>query len=243
MSPIGPIKDICYGPEELCNNRQSVTHLDISKGEVQKINKHLYFKSEDSNFSEYSDSMADQEEATKKLLKVRQKHRHSKKKGREIEKKRPLELGQKEKKGRSRRSKKTEVVTLSNSADSQVSGAVGSESIEVNKVGAGISRRKVDAREEFLSGKEVESFTANSSNSSGVRLLVNDQDRGRQDVMCIDGETDPIRVLENSKLFEIQNEAGFNFEVAEDGKRVEGSGVDRVEGSNMAEKERTEGCQ
>jgi len=54
--------------------------LSRKDGEVQRVNKHLYFCSEDSDFSEFSDSVADKVEEAERLLRSKHKQRYHHKK-------------------------------------------------------------------------------------------------------------------------------------------------------------------
>lgn len=136
---------------------------------MQKVSKHYYFRSEESGFSEFIDSVAPHEEEVQKLLRVRNRHKQRRKKGKEGAKqceeknnRRPSEVITKVKEGGFRKGSKIDLMDLSNSTDTKVS-----------RVGHSVSKDMggVDERDECIEVGEEVSQKISPSINSGVRHI------------------------------------------------------------------------
>jgi len=110
LSPIGSGPVPFFGPQNKASSSNLFSGTSLCLEGVQKANKHVYFRSEDFDFSKFSDSFGALQEESEKLLRAQQKQRQRRRKGKADEKavggkpkRRPLEVTTLDKKGGSRK--------------------------------------------------------------------------------------------------------------------------------------------
>jgi len=195
------------------------------------VNKHLYFRSEESDFSDFSDSVANQKEQAEKNLKVGQKQRQRRKKVKDGEQlgmsyKPPLEVNCKDKRGGTRGRKKEDLETTKLSIDTEGSRTIRSHFQE--------DQEAYDSEDEEW--KEVGSVAkkegvatvavrrSNSSSSFGLKMIIARNQQEKQRDMSSVKLIDHIKELKQSKLFGIKNQVGFSF-ILEDEEAMNMKGV------------------
>lgn len=242
---LGLVDDL-NGPELVYGNRPILEELTISKNAsmeilpegVPKVNSHVYFCYEDSEFSEFSDNVADQEEEAEQLMKIRQKQRQKKRKAREGEShdggsnKIPLEMPLREVKKVARRRKKGESHASKKGIHSEVERA---GSHEVNGAFREVEDiwRNEEVAETRGSDGGVKGMGLSNINS-GIKLIDRGKGIERQGESCSSQTRDPVKELESYKLYGLQGKLGFSFEINEDGSGKSKGDVEKeVMGKNI----------
>jgi hypothetical protein len=218
--------DVGCGPNPLLGSLIANTHsgslhetvvaetqdIDQKEGGARS-NKHIRFCSEDSDYSEFSDSLEDHFEEQERRLRAKIIRRHKRRLARGVAnplgppmESRNLKCS-KELRGRGWHS--MEECRLKG-ADVDREGEMEVDSGKAASEKVGRAYRHDGGGMTILSPKRPVERT-----TSGLRQIMEEQRRESEGSIKLDVERDPVKQFEASKLFGIQNEAGFNFSMAE----------------------------
>lgn len=184
--PVGP-SGSSRNVVQLCENGGS------SNGEAIKVNSHIRFTDDDSDISEFSDSVEDLVEKEERFLKQSHKSKLQRKQD-----KHPTNLV-----GSSGRRR--------SAADwrGQGGGFLPCSGEEERLRDLNVVE---DSSDEML----AEYSSSLPPSNSGLRLIMEEQLKEREQERCVSDNVDFIKHLQDSKLFGIQIEVGFNFSLPND---------------------------
>jgi hypothetical protein len=184
-----------------------------------RLNKHTRFHSEDSGNSDYSDSIAKEEDSQERRVRDKLKRKLKRKQAKSDSVlpdgvvKPHKSSATKVMRSRERRAKEGDRRIVS---EGDVTGEVEWGQTEVNS----FPRVEMETGERSgCCGKSTVMANKKGTPVSGLKQIMEEQRLEREMSRSLAAERDPIKEFEASKLFGVQSEAGFNFTVVEGVKK------------------------
>lgn len=206
------------GPSHIKTNegRYSTTIQNLKKANFEgehRVNSHIHFIEEETDISEFSDFVQNQEDEDEMMNKVRLKERQRRKHNLALQNQlvapKFIKLAMTSQQVKCRRRSRG---TRDECPASEGSMAGGEKPVELcGEDGAEDSPTSGRRSEVEVVAESVTS----PSTSSGLRLIMEEQLKERQEALLLQQTTYLVKELEASKLYEFQKDTGFSFNMVD----------------------------